>query len=476
LEALLDGDDSMALIRSLPAEDLFVVIREVGIADCADVVALCSPEQFQSFLDLDAWRGDRFQADRYGSWVLALRRGRCRDLAGMLGGVDPEIQALALKESIYIQELEEDEDPDPHGVFVMDTPDRRYRVSVVSDDEELIELVKTQLGAMLARGPIHLSAYLSQISWQLASQLEEASYQFRRGRLADLGFPDPEEARVLEAPLPSVDAAIAQAGGPANRSPDSAFTRALVARSHGSLLHRALAGIDDALLAARVAQDLVQLCNGLLVLWGVDPGELETVRHATTKGMAMIELTLRRVAGEDLAAATQVLSRTPARTLYRVAVTLLHDLQVRARTLSRLLERLPTEDQAFVLALAKRPPLQEGGAPFSKPSQIDAAEGRLVELEDLGGWLAEVSDPISALQAYGSVVVRRNLELGHSVAPVSAAEFGRFLTRFDDGLFEGATALGDRRLRAEWAGLWGQAAPDVRFVGGIWLKPAEETP
>ncbi len=64
LEALLEGPDSMALIRSLPAEDLYVVIREVGLADAAGVIARCTGAQVQSFLDLDVWRGDRFDAKR----------------------------------------------------------------------------------------------------------------------------------------------------------------------------------------------------------------------------------------------------------------------------------------------------------------------------------------------------------------------------------------------------------------------------
>ncbi len=478
LRALLDGADSMALIRSLPAEDLYVVIREVGVADSAEVIAKCSPEQVQSFLDLDTWRGDRFSADRYGPWILALRRGGCTNIPGMLKGIDPEVQALALKQILAVQELEEDEDPDPIGAFIMDTPDRKYRVSVLSDDEAVLELARTQLGAMLAQGPIHLSAYLSQVSWELPAQLEEQAYRFRRARLQDLGFPDMEEARILEAPLPSVEDALAAAGGPVSREPDSAFSRALVVRTRqggGGLLHRALAAIEDALVAARVAQDLVYLTNGLLVLWQIDPGEPADVNEAAGRAMAMIELALRQVAGDDVAAASHALRHRPARTLYRVAVTILHGPGQRAKRLLEIADRLPPEDEPFLQALAGRPPMQADGRPFSEPLQADSAERRVVGLEDLAGWLGGVDEPITALQAYGSVVVRRNLGLGDDVAPVPPAEFGRFLTSFDGALFEDSPSLGDQRLQAEWAGLWGQSDPDPRYVGGVWLSsPGEE--
>lgn len=481
LQALLEGPDAMALIRSLPAEDLYVVIREVGVADSADVIAKCSPEQLQSFLDLDAWRSDRFQPERYGPWVLALRRGGCRDIARILAQIDPEVQALALKGYLAIQELEEDEDPDPPGTFIMDTPDRRYRVSAMSDDESVLQLVQTQLGAMLANGPLHLSAYLSQLTWELPAQLEEEAYRFRRARLQDLGFPDPEEARVLEAPLPSVDAALAEAAGPLSRSPDSAFQRALMVRrgdGPGALLHRALAGISDARIAARVAQDLVHLTNSLLVLWGVDPGETSYVRQAAAGAMAMVELTLRKLAPDDVGTATAVLSKTPVRTLYRIAVTLLHGPSQRAHKLLEIADRLPELDEPFLQALAARPPRQVDGAPFSDPLQAGMAECRVAGLEDLAGWLDGVTDPITALQAYGSVVVRRNLGLGDDVAPVSKTQLAEFLQRYDDSLFGNSPGLGDQRLRAEWEGLWGQDPADLdpRFVGGVWMVPDAQEP
>ena len=309
------------------------------------------------------------------------------------------------------------------------------------------------------------------MSWELSAQLEEQAGQFRRGRMQDLGFPDPEEAPILEAPLPSVEAALALAGGPVAREPDSAFRRALVARGGRELLTRALAAIPDATLAARAAQDLVHLCNGLMVLRGVDPGEPEEVREATSQAMSMVELTLRRVAGEDVAAAA-CLSRSPARTLYRVAVTLLHGPRTQALALTPLIHRLPDEDEPFLQALAGRPPLQADGRPFSDPQQVGLAACRVAGLEELAGWLAGAPEPVSALQAYGSAVIRKHLGLGDDAAPVTRAQLERFLREGDDSLL--GQGLGDTRLRGEWEGLWGRSEPGVRFVGGAWLK--EEAP
>lgn len=385
VRALLSAPDAGALVRSLPAQDLYLLIKEVGVEDCAPLVALCTGEQVQAFLDLDAWRGDRFDPARYAGWVLALRHGGCAGLPRLLLALDPEVQALALRQLIYIQELDEEgDDPEPLGAFIMDTPDRCYRVSAATDNEELIELVRVQLGATLARGPLHLSAYLSQVAWELPSALEEEGLRLRNGRLEDLGFMPPDEALALLAPYRSMDEALkAAGGGVAGAAVDTPFPRAMVVRdAGGGLLAEALALLPPE-QGARVAQDLVHVTNGALAAWRVDPGEPSDLRDAARRAMAHVELALRRVAGADAAEAAAVLGTTSARTLFRVAQTMLFRPAKRAAALLPALARLPVADQAFVENLAARPPARPDGGPWRTPAEVDEAETRLSACEAL---------------------------------------------------------------------------------------------
>jgi len=57
LDLLLSGDEPGKLIRSLPPEDLYLAILDIGPDDAAEVVALASPEQFRHFVDMSSWRG-----------------------------------------------------------------------------------------------------------------------------------------------------------------------------------------------------------------------------------------------------------------------------------------------------------------------------------------------------------------------------------------------------------------------------------
>src|SRR5690606_30825257 len=56
LEALLEPKDAGALVRALPASDLYPTIHDLGLADATDLVQLASPEQFQVMVDLAAWK------------------------------------------------------------------------------------------------------------------------------------------------------------------------------------------------------------------------------------------------------------------------------------------------------------------------------------------------------------------------------------------------------------------------------------
>src|SRR5438034_243636 len=67
--AILDDPAAEKLVPSLPLQDLYYAIKEIGLADAADLVALASPEQIRGFLDLEVWERDRFVTERADPWL-----------------------------------------------------------------------------------------------------------------------------------------------------------------------------------------------------------------------------------------------------------------------------------------------------------------------------------------------------------------------------------------------------------------------
>jgi len=483
VEALLAGRDASALVQALPAQDLYLLVREVGLDDCAELVALCSGEQLQAFLDLDAWEGDRADPAAVARWVRALVAGRCRDLPGLWRSLDPPLQVLVVQRLVLVQEIEPDEEaPETLGVFLMDTPDRRYRLSAASGAD--VDVARALLAAELAQEPIALSVLASEAAAAVAAECEELAFRFRSGRLADLGFPDLDDALLLETPFPSLEHARRAARGLAVVDVDTELPRWLVVRAGEGLLAAALELLDPA-VRARVGQDLVCLCNAALVGWRTDVGEPEEVRTAATRVQGLVSLAMRALGAPDPETAATLLESTPARVLYRTAWTVLHGPVRRARALLPLAGRLPAGAEAFLEALAARPPRLPDGSPLSDPLQVRQVEARLQGLEWAAGWLEGQPEETMALDAFGTWLVRRALDLPQGVEPVPAAAFRELLRRsvsggrLDSGLVAAAEAeAGEAATQAralcealeeEWGGLDPDGPLEPRFLAGILL-------
>src|SRR3954468_2477639 len=57
LDVLLSAPDPEALVQSIPDQELYLALLEIGPEDAAEVVALASPAQFRHAIDLSAWPG-----------------------------------------------------------------------------------------------------------------------------------------------------------------------------------------------------------------------------------------------------------------------------------------------------------------------------------------------------------------------------------------------------------------------------------
>src|SRR5262245_41668786 len=68
-EAILAEPDAERLVPRLPVQELYYAIKEVGLADAHDLVALASPDQLQGFLDLDVWQKDALDDQKMEPWI-----------------------------------------------------------------------------------------------------------------------------------------------------------------------------------------------------------------------------------------------------------------------------------------------------------------------------------------------------------------------------------------------------------------------
>jgi hypothetical protein len=87
------------------------VIQTCGLEDCAEFVALATPEQLGRILDLDVWRvratgaDEAFDADRFGVWIAVLMQCGAAVAIEKLVGLDIQLVVAGLAHHIRVFDL-----------------------------------------------------------------------------------------------------------------------------------------------------------------------------------------------------------------------------------------------------------------------------------------------------------------------------------------------------------------------------------
>jgi hypothetical protein len=74
---LMLSEKAVEVTRSLPVEEIYNLIKEVGKEDSLLVLSMASPDQLQYIFDLEWWQGDKFQPKRALDWIILL--DQCQD-------------------------------------------------------------------------------------------------------------------------------------------------------------------------------------------------------------------------------------------------------------------------------------------------------------------------------------------------------------------------------------------------------------
>ncbi|QRN93879.1 hypothetical protein JRI60_32585 [Archangium violaceum] len=381
LDALIESRDARALVRSLPAEDLYFTIMEVGLADSTELVHLASPEQFRTFVDLGGWKKDKLSPHEVLTWLRAARGDEPADFLQKLRGVDTEVLESLLREFTVIHDLEENPDVNPEGV-TLETPEGRYLVEFKGVEGPELAGMRVLINDLIADNPFEAVRFLEATRWEVPGELEETAHRFRTARLQDLGFPPLEEAARLFSRVET---------GPA---PAPSSGTALVAgQGQPDYLEAAFRGLDE-LERENLETELRYLANATLVAEVEEPGELDSIRRVGEMARDYLLLGLEHLTGGDPSRATQVVRDTEMRRVFQVGFSLTLALKFRADRLMKQplaqvegMALLFPEEAAALEALRRKRPrrtLKVPGAeavPFRSRRELAASEEVLARAE-----------------------------------------------------------------------------------------------
>ncbi|MSP60657.1 MAG: hypothetical protein EXR72_10015 [Myxococcales bacterium] len=332
VDELLSEPDVARFLPTLPVQELYYAIREVGLADAHDLVALASPEQLRGFLDLAAWQREEFDVERAAEWIDALIDAGPEKLAEGVEALDPELIALFLQRQARVYDLTLETPPDEPEGHYFPTPDRFFLLDVIAPGEagKRIErfldwLYRADLA--LARRVV-MSA-----KWELDSELAESAYRFRSGRMADLGFVEFYDALDVYRWLDPASVRIGEGSADPQQGEHSTLPVATRSIGEGGFLGRVLATVGEADEMARIHTALLVLANRVMAADLVEPGDPQAARAALDRTAAYLGMGLEFLGRGDPHLAGQGLRSVAVTRIFRVGLSLTLKLKRAAETL-----------------------------------------------------------------------------------------------------------------------------------------------
>lgn len=352
-ELILASGQSLDLVRSLSSETLFYTLKEIGLTDAMELLALASPEQLRDLMDLDCWRKDRLDDKRLITWLMFLDEAGSGKLAEWALRADVELLVWLVKrhfEVVRKADVEEDPDFNQSRYF---TFDEQYLLRFIGDEEPILHLLLERLRVLDYR---FYTDILEHSLFELEAPLEEEALRWRTARLADRGYPDFEEAREIFRAVPPHTVRPEQYRRAGLRPLRFADTEAVIPPNHALLLvsepesffSRALAGAAlDGL--EQLSVELAYLTNHVVMAEACDTGELSEVRRCAELVHDVLNIGLEYAAHGEETEASRLVHETQLQPFFQIGWSLVIGLYHQAASLDAVLQKEAGADwQSYV--------------------------------------------------------------------------------------------------------------------------------
>ncbi len=524
IDALLQAPDPVAAVAELSGLEIYQLVKEVGFADAHDLIALATPEQVRGCIDLDSWDRDQVQTAAMEPWLNAVLDAGFEKVGQVWQTLDSELGALLLARQVHVYDLSLGEEvPDEEERPLYNTPDSFFAIAITAEDDDTVSLL-TRLLDDLYRADMELARHtiMAARSEPLA-ELEEMSYRWRSGRLADLGYADYYEALEVFRPLDPTSVTVGEGSedhvGHAAPGDEAGTPRALpmplAEQVVGKIfLARALAQLGDVAEEERIEAAFLVLTNKVLSALRISPGDEDGLRWGADYALGATALGLEIISHGDLDSAADALRTVSLTRLHRVGYTATLKLARFARAIRMRAGAAGTDTTALIDALTgQRPSFPRelddppGSGPRAFESQRDirqAAEAltrlalRIAIAEAVGANVKAASEqPGVTLDDYiRTALVRAMIGGEPTPTPLSDAELTELRARAFAGdkltdaarqaageallaLLEREKVSAGRNFMPELVGAWLEEieelfgglpageVPDARFLAGV---------
>lgn len=300
LKEIFNAQVPEVAVKKIPAEALYLTIRQNGLPDSLELIEICSKEQLQLFFDLDCWsnrvgEGDRFDEEKFWEWLELPDVAEDTDiLKKIIRSLDLKLVARLIARYVHIHISTEPTDEPPEAYYY--TPDKGYTWVHV-------HLAEPHRNFLLNRLLAAIFEYSAEVFYQLISVpnvatesvLEEEAYKERQQRLSAEGFPDRDLAFEITTPLEYRN--IKTTDSQYQFSKDISSVPAEVFSKDAIYPLQSL--WEQAENTLELDAELTLILNSFFIRFQVSVSEQEEISFATRQVKGAINIALEKFAAED---------------------------------------------------------------------------------------------------------------------------------------------------------------------------------
>ena len=320
--------NARAVVRGLPPEELYQMIKETGLRESLSVLAMMSQNQLQYSFDLEWWQRDRFVPECALEWIELLDTCEDSSILEWLQNEDFD-QKVALFQSL-IKVYKDDEMTNSYE-GVEDMPhlnmDGVYDIYFKTEEHGALKRLLTLLRSV--DQPLYHSL-LEAVIWYPVTQTVEKAYRWRLTRTAERGIPGFEEAmgiyshpspEALTIPVPALEEFAYW--GEFNIAP----TYQLLLTGSVPFFKDVILRLGNSYRLNTICWELTYLANKIMVADQMESSNLEMRKESLKKMLGYINIGLELGASGDLEKGGKLLDHTPILPLFQTGYQQLMNLK-----------------------------------------------------------------------------------------------------------------------------------------------------
>jgi hypothetical protein len=317
-QILVLSEKALEVTHSLPVEEVYNLIKEIGKEGSLLIISMVSPDQLQYIFDVEWWQGDKFQPKQALNWIVLL--DQCQDPETLEWFLSEDFDQKVVLFQAFLKVYKKDEMTDTYeGVeglehFTLDgVYDIFFKVESSKEIRKLLLLLHEKDQKLLYN-------LLEAVIWYPVTITVERAYQWRVNRTGERGIPEFKEAIGIYSPL---DAETLKLKLPSlEEIPSSRFKlspRYPLAHLDGTLFFtQCLAVLENESRLETLRWELVCLANKVIVADGYDLSSKDVRQQALRKTRGYINMGLELGTAGDLKKGVALLAQVWMQSLYQV--------------------------------------------------------------------------------------------------------------------------------------------------------------